>query len=79
MTDNRLEGKRIGCVMTGSFCTFQKAFESWAELRRLGAELYPIMSFNAASMDTRFYRAKDAVMVFEEITKSPVRGPSDKS
>lgn len=68
MNERRLAGKRIGCVMTGSFCTFKKAFESWAELRRRGAELFPIMSFNACSLDTRFYAAREAVMIFEEIT-----------
>lgn len=68
MNEFRLAGKRIGCVMTGSFCTFEKVFEVWAKMRNAGAELYPIMSFNAASLDTRFYPAKEAVMLFEEIT-----------
>ena len=68
MNEFRLAGKRIGCVMTGSFCTFEKVFEVWAKMRDAGAELYPIMSFNAASLDTRFYPARDAVMLFEEIT-----------
>lgn len=68
MSNRRLEGVRIGCVMTGSFCTFKKVFEAWQKLRDEGAELYPIMSFNACSLDTRFYRADDAVWIFEEIT-----------
>ena len=68
MSERRLEGARIGCVMTGSFCTFKKVFEAWKNLRAEGAELYPIMSFNAASLDTRFYRAQESVLLFEEIT-----------
>ena len=68
MMNRRLEGARIGCVMTGSFCTFKKAFEAWRKLKEEGAELYPIMSFNACSLDTRFYRAQEAVLIFEEIT-----------
>lgn len=68
MHEHRLEGKRIGCVMTGSFCTFKRAFEAWSELRRQGAELFPIMSFNACSLDTRFYPAQEAVEIFEKIT-----------
>lgn len=68
MNERRLEGKRIGCVMTGSFCTFKKVFGAWEKLRREGAELYPIMSFNACSLDTRFYPAREATMIFEEIT-----------
>lgn len=63
-----LKGARIGCAMTGSFCTFKKAFDMWRSLRAAGAELYPIMSFNARRLDTRFYRAQEAASVFEEIT-----------
>lgn len=65
MTD--LKGVRVGCAMTGSFCTFKRAFQVWRTLRDAGAELIPIMSFNAASMDTRFYEAAEARRVFEEI------------
>lgn len=62
-----LTGMRIGCVMTGSFCTFKPVFEAWRALQETGAELVPIMSFNAAATDTRFYPAKEAVSIFEEI------------
>lgn len=62
-----LFGKKIGCVMTGSFCTFETAFEAWRLLKQAGAELYPIMSFNACGTDTRFYPAGEAVRIFEEI------------
>lgn len=62
-----LRGKRIGCVMTGSFCTYRQVFQAWRELRDAGAELTPIMSFNAFSIDNRFYAAKEAVWTFEEI------------
>jgi len=68
MKNRRLEGVRIGCAMTGSFCTFKKVFEAWQRLKDEGAELYPIMSFNACSLDTRFFRAQEAVWIFEEIT-----------
>ena len=67
-----LKGMRIGCAMTGSFCTFKRVFDTWRELKAEGAELFPIMSFNAASIDTRFYAAKEAVGIFEEICGRPV-------
>ena len=57
----------IGCAMTGSFCTFKRAFETWQALKETGADLIPIMSFNAAGIDTRFDRAADAVGRFEAI------------
>lgn len=67
MTERRLEGVRVGCAMTGSFCTFSKVFDAWRALKAEGAELYPIMSFNASRLDTRFYPACKAVGIFEEI------------
>ena len=69
MTDwrRRLDGARIGCAMTGSFCTFRPVFEAWRMLREAGADLTPIMSFNAAQTDTRFYPASEARAIFEEI------------
>ena len=70
MTD--LRGVRIGCAMTGSFCTFSRAFQVWRTLRDAGADLMPIMSFNASSMDTRFFEAAEARRIFEEICGRPV-------
>ena len=49
-----LKGARVGCAMTGSFCTFSKAFRAFEALRAAGAELFPIMSDNAYALDTRF-------------------------
>ncbi|MCI5752492.1 MAG: dipicolinate synthase subunit B [Oscillospiraceae bacterium] len=54
-----LRGKRIGFALCGSFCTFEKAFAAMERLRLLGAELTPIMSFNAYSLNTRFGTAEE--------------------
>lgn len=64
-----LKDTRIGCAMTGSFCTFKAAFEAWRALKVAGAELTPIMSFNAATVDTRFFPASEAVELFRQITE----------
>lgn len=66
MTD--LMGTRVGCAMTGSFCTFKAVFEAWRALKSMGAELTPILSFNAAGVDTRFYPAAQTRHILEEIT-----------
>ena len=63
-----LKGLRVGCAMTGSYCTFKRVFEAWRALKATGADLYPIMSYNAAQIDTRFYSARDAIKAFESIT-----------
>lgn len=67
-----LIGRRIGCAMTGSFCTFSQVFDAWRSLKDTGAELIPIMSFNACSIDNRFYSAEKAVEIFENICERKV-------
>ena len=58
---------RIGCAMTGSFCTFKQVFKAWENLKSLGADLTPVMSFNAYDLDTRFYPAAEAISIFSGI------------
>ncbi len=70
MTD--LENIKIGFAVTGSFCTFEKAFEQAEALRRCGAELIPIMSYNAARTDTRFGTAQDNLKRLENICSRKV-------
>ncbi len=65
---SELNHARIGCAMTGSFCTFAAVFGAWRALRETGASLIPIMSFNAASLDTRFGSAGAAREALGEIT-----------
>ena len=67
MDSINLSGVRIGCAMTGSFCTFRAAFEAWRALKATGAELIPILSFNAGSLDNRFYTAAESRQVLTEI------------
>lgn len=54
-----LSGKRIGFAMTGSFCTFSQVFPEIERLAGLGAQLFPILSDNAYSLDTRFFPAEE--------------------
>lgn len=68
---NELLDRRIGCAMTGSFCTFKAVFEAWRALASAGACLTPILSFNASSVDTRFYPAAEVRRELEAITGRP--------
>lgn len=67
-----LKGKRIGYAVCGSFCTFSKAFEQLERLIAEGAEVTAIMSFNAASLDTRFGKAADHIAHLEKVTGKKV-------
>ena len=68
MALERLAGVKIGCAMTGSFCTFDRVLEMFEQLKAAGAEIYPILSFNAARLDTRFMRAVDLYRKLNEIS-----------
>ncbi len=63
-----VKGKKIGFVLTGSFCTFRKTIPKMKELIQKGAEIIPVMSYNAYSMDTKFGKAKDFIEEIENIT-----------
>ncbi len=67
-----LNGLKLGVAICGSFCTFRQAFETVEKLNSLGAETIPIMSYNAASLSTRFGKAEDNVRHFEELTGKKV-------
>ena len=60
-------GIRIGYVMTGSYCTFERSFRQAERLIAMGAELLPVMSENAAGISTRFGSGEDNVKRFSAI------------
>ena len=63
-----VKGKKIGYVLTGSFCTFHKTIPKIKELIDLGAEIIPVMSFNSYKLDTKFGKAEDFINEIEKIT-----------
>ncbi len=58
---------KVGFALCGSFCTFKKAKEQIKKLTEYGFDIYPIMSFNAYSTDTRFGDAENHIKEIEEI------------
>ena len=67
-----IEGKRIGFVMTGSFCTFRKTIDELKKIVKLGTKVIPIMSENSYTMDTKFGKAKDFINEVEDITGTKI-------
>ena len=67
-----VKGKKIGFVLTGSFCTFSKVIPKIKELKILGADIIPIMSDNSYNLDTKFGKAEDIVKKIEEITEKEI-------
>ena len=68
----KLDKIRVGVALCGSFCTFGKCFEVTESLISEGADVIPIMSFNASSVDTRFGKADEHIKRLEEITGNRV-------
>lgn len=67
-----VKGKKIGFVLTGSFCTFNKVIPKIKELKNLGADILPIMSYNSYQLDTKFGKAEDFIKQIENITKKEI-------
>ncbi len=62
----------VGFALTGSFCTFRRVIPVIQALADEGANVIPIMSFNAFSLDTRFGKAADFITEIEAITNHSV-------
>lgn len=58
---------KAGFALCGSFCTFDKAKAQMMFLKEKGFDIYPIMSFNAYSTDTRFGTAQSHVIEIEKL------------
>lgn len=58
--------------MTGSFCTFEKAIREIEKFILTGANVIPIMSFNAKNIDTRFGKASEFTDRIENLTKNKI-------
>lgn len=67
-----VKGKRIGFILTGSFCTFNKTIPKMKELKKLGADIIPIMSYNSYKLDTKFGKASEIVNTIEEICEKSI-------
>ena len=67
-----LKSKNIGFAMTGSFCTFSKTISVLKEIVSLGANVIPIMSFNAYSLDSRFGEHEDFIKEIENLTGNKI-------
>ena len=63
---------RIGFVLTGSFCTFSKTIPKMKELKNLGADIIPIMSYNSYEFDTKFGSAKKFINEIKEIAEKDI-------
>ncbi|MCP3026070.1 dipicolinate synthase subunit B [Halobacillus sp. A5] len=67
-----LKGKTIGFGLTGSHCTYHEVFPILKQLKDLGAEIVPVLSYTVQKTDTRFGDAADHIKTIESITGEPI-------
>ena len=63
-----VKDKKIGFVLTGSFCTFSKTIPKIKDLIKKGAELITIKSYNIYNLVTKLGKAKYFINEIQEIT-----------
>lgn len=63
-----IRGKNVGFALTGSYCTFDKAFLEIERLTKESANVYPIFSDRSKSTDTRFGKAEDFLKRAKDLT-----------
>ncbi|MCI9016894.1 MAG: dipicolinate synthase subunit B [Clostridia bacterium] len=68
----KLINKKVGFVMTGSYCTFKTTIPYMKKIIDEGAEIIPIMSFNAYNLDTKFGTSKEFISEIEDISQKKI-------
>ncbi len=64
----RLKECTVGFALCGSFCTFETALAAMQKLIDSGNVVLPILSFNAAGLDTRFGTAQSFIDRIKQMT-----------
>ena len=64
----KLKGLKLGVALCGSYCTYDAVFIQLEKLVEMGVEIYPIMSKNAYTTDTRFGSAKGFILRLESLS-----------
>jgi len=72
MKQSRLEGIKIGVVLTGSHCTMDQVIPQIERMKKEGAEIHFILSDSVNSMDNRFYNTEDLKRLLKDISDYPL-------
>ncbi len=68
----KLEGKKIGYAITGSFCTIETALQLITNLQEKGAEVTAILSDTVDRLDTRFAKQDELKEKLSHLTQQPL-------
>lgn len=68
----KLLNKKVGFILTGSFCTFNKTIEQMENIKKQQSKIIPIMSYNSYNFDTKFGNSKDFIDKIENICETKI-------
>ena len=68
----KLLNKKVGFILIGSFCTFNKTIEQMENIKKQQAKIIPIMSYNSYNFDTKFGNSKDFIDKIENICETKI-------
>lgn len=63
---------KLGFAICGSFCTIKLAIDQMRKLKKIGYDILPVMTDNAASIDTRFGKASETIKEIEKISSKKI-------
>lgn len=66
----KLTDKDVGVAFTGSFCTYEKAFQELENIVKEGCNVYTIFSYSAQNIDCRFGKTDEFLKKAYDITKN---------
>ncbi len=72
MQHARLEGVKVGVVLTGSHCTIADTLPQVRLLKTEGADIYPVLSYSVNETNNRFYRVDDLKADLKNISSRPL-------
>lgn len=74
-----LKDKKIIFGLTSSQYAFEKTIPQILKLKKEGAQVIPVMSYDAYNIDSRFGKAKEFVKKIEEVTNRKVIHTNDEA
>src|SRR5690625_4262184 len=67
-----LQGKRIGVVLSASYCTYHLGYPTLKKVKEEEAEVISIVTYTIRNVDSKFGKAEEHIETIEEITKRRV-------
>jgi len=75
----KLKDKKIAFGLTSSFYAFKNTIEEMKNIIKMGGKIIPIMSKNAYTTDTKYYKAQELIKEIPRITNTEIIYKEEKA